>query len=224
MPPPSTRPKYTSLDDSLYHYLISHRSPDDAVVEELREETASLGGSAVMQIAPDQATLLRILVSAIGAKRAVEVGTFTGLSALAIARGLPPDGILLCFDVSEEWTAMGRRYWEKAGVADRIDLRIGPAAPALRTLPEEPWLDFAFIDADKQGYPVYWDEIVPRLRPGGLVAVDNVLWEGEVVRPDRTGEDVVAIRAFNDKVLADERVESVMLAVADGLTIARRVG
>ena len=221
MPP---RPKYTALDDPLYDYLVSHRSPDDAVVEELREETAGLGGSAVMQIAPDQASLLRILVSAIGARRAVEVGTFTGLSALAIARGLPPDGLLLCFDVSEEWTAVGRRYWEKAGVADRIDLRIGPAAPALRTLPEEPWLDFAFIDADKKGYAVYWDEIVRRLRPGGLVAVDNVLWEGDVVRPDEQGEDVVAIRAFNENVLADERVESVMLAVADGLTIARRRG
>ena len=135
-----------------------------------------------MQIAPDQATLLQILVSAIGARWAVEVGTFTGLSALAIARGLPVNGRLFCFDVSEEWTAIGRRYWEKAGVADRIELRIGPAAPALRALPEEPWLDFAFIDADKSGYPVYWDEIVRRLRPGGLVAVDNVLWEGEVGR------------------------------------------
>jgi caffeoyl-CoA O-methyltransferase len=220
MPP---RPKYTSLDDSLYDYLVSHRSPDDAVVEELREETARLGGSATMQIAPDQATLLRILVGALGARWAVEVGTFTGLSALAIARGLTANGRLFCFDVSEEWTAMGRRYWEKAGVADRIELRIGPAAPALRTLPEEPWLDFAFIDADKQGYPVYWDEIVPRLRPGALVAVDNVLWEGEVVQDEKRGGDVEAIRAFNEKVLADERVESVMLAVADGLTLARRL-
>ena len=224
MPPDLPRPKYTVLDASLYDYLVGHRSPDDAVVEELREETARLGGSAVMQIAPDQATLLRILVSALGARWAVEVGTFTGLSALAIARGLRPDGRLFCFDVSEEWTNIGRRYWEKAGVADRIELRIGPAAPALRTLPEEPWLDFAFIDADKKGYPVYWDEIVRRLRPGGLVAVDNVLWEGEVVQPDKTGEDVEAIRAFNEKVLADERVESVMLAVADGLTVARKLG
>jgi caffeoyl-CoA O-methyltransferase len=221
MPP---RPKYTALDDSLYDYLVAHRSPDDAIVDELREETARLGGSAVMQIAPDQASLLRILVSAIGARRAVEVGTFTGLSALAIARGLPPDGRLLCFDVSEEWTAIARRYWAKAGVADRIELHIGPAAPALRALPEDPPIDFAFIDADKKGYPVYWDEIVRRLRPGGLVAVDNVLWEGAVVQPDERGEDVEAIRAFNDQVLADERVESVMLAVADGLTVARKRG
>jgi caffeoyl-CoA O-methyltransferase len=218
------RPKFTSLDPSLYAYLVSHRSPDDTVIEELREETARLGGSAIMQIAPDQATLLRILVSAVGARWAVEVGTFTGLSALSIARGLAPNGRLFCFDVSEEWTAIGRRYWEKAGVADRIELRIGPAARGLRTLPEEPWLDFAFVDADKKGYPVYWDEIVRRLRPGGLVAVDNVLWEGEVVRPGEQGEEVTAIRAFNEKVLADERVESVMLAVADGLTLARKRG
>jgi len=220
MPP---RPKFTPLDDALYDYLVSHRSPDDAVVRELREETARLGDRAVMQISPDQATFLRILVAAIGARRAVEVGTFTGFSALAIARGLPKDGRLLCFDVSEEWTKVARRYWEKAGVADRIELRLGPAAETLRALPEERLLDFAFIDADKKGYPVYWEEVVRRLRPGGLVAVDNVLWEGEVVQADKRGEDVLAIRRFNELVLADTRVESVMLAVADGLTLARRL-
>lgn len=221
MPP---RPKFTALDDPLYDYLAAHRTPpDDEVVRELREETGRLGREAVMQIAPDQATLLRILVSAISARRAVEVGTFTGFSALAIARGLAPGGRLLCFDVSEEWTAIARRYWAKAGVADRIELHIGDAADALRALPADPPLDFAFIDADKKGYAVYWDEIVRRLRPGGLVAVDNVLWEGEVVRPDVHGEDVEAIRAFNEKVLADGRVESVMLAVADGLTLGRKL-
>lgn len=219
MPP---RPKFTALDDALYSYLVSHRSPDDAVVDELREETARLGDKAVMQIAPDQATLLRILVAAIGARSAVEVGTFTGLSALAIARGLPPDGRLLCLDVSEEWTRIARRFWAKAGVADRIELRLGPAADALRCLPEAPLFDFAFIDADKKGYGAYWEEVVRRLRPGGLVAVDNVLWEGEVVKPDKRGEDVEAIRRFNERVLDDQRVDSVMLAVADGLTLARR--
>lgn len=216
------RPKYTPLDDALYDYVVAHRSPDDDVVRELREETARLGERAVMQISPDQATLLRILVAAIGARRAIEVGTFTGFSALAIARGLPPGGRLLCLDVSEEWTRVARRFWAKAGVADRIELRLGPAAETLRALPEEPPFDFAFIDADKQGYPVYWEEIVRRLRPGGLVAVDNVLWDGEVVQPDKQGEDVEAIRGFNELVLADARVESVMLAVADGLTLARR--
>jgi len=217
------KPKFTALDDTLYEYLVAHRSPDDAVVAELREETARLGGMAVMQIAPDQATLLRILVSAIGARRAIEVGTFTGLSALAIARGLPPDGRLLCLDVSDEWTRIARRYWEKAGVADRIELRLGPAADTLQSLPESPSFDFAFIDADKKSYGLYWQEVVRRLRPGGIVAVDNVLWEGEVVKPDKRGEDVQAIRSFNESVLADERVESVMLAVADGLTLARKL-
>jgi predicted O-methyltransferase YrrM len=220
MPP---RPKFTPLDFSLYDYLAAHRSPDDAVVRELREETARLGDRAVMQISPDQATFLRILVAATHARRAVEIGTFTGLSALAVARGLPPDGRLLCLDVSEEWTNVARRFWAKAGVADRIELRLGPAAESLRALPDEPSFDFAFIDADKKGYPVYWEEVVRRLRPSGLVAVDNVLWEGEVVRPDEQGENVVAIRRFNELVLADSRVESVMLAVADGLTLARRL-
>ena len=216
-------PKFTALDDALYAYLLAHRSPDDDVVRELREETAALGDSAVMQISPDQATFLRLLVSLIGARRAVEVGTFTGLSSLAIARGLPAGGRLLCLDVSEEWTSVARRAWRKAGVEDRIELRIAPAADTLRSLPLEPQLDFAFIDADKKGYLVYWDEIVKRLRPGGLVAVDNVLWEGDVVRPEEQGEDVVAIRRFNEAVLADRRVESVMLAIADGLTLARRL-
>lgn len=217
------KPKFTALTDSLYEYLSSHRTPDDAVVQELREETAALGGSSVMQIAPDQATFLRILVAAIGARRAIEVGTFTGYSALAIARGLPADGRLLCMDVSEEWTAIGRRYWEKAGVADRIELRLGPAAETLRSLPEDPTYDFAFVDADKAGYVVYWEELVHRLRPGGLIAVDNVLWEGEVVDPEKQGEDVVAIRAFNEVARDDPRTESVMLPIADGLTLARKL-
>jgi len=216
-------PKFTALDDSLYGYLLAHRAPDDEVVRELREETARLGGWAVMQIAPDQATFLRILVAAIGARHAVEGGTFTGLSALAIARGLPADGRLLCLDVSEEWTAIARRAWAKAGVAERIELRIAPAAETLRALAEGPQFDFAFIDADKQGYPLYWEEIVRRLRPGGLIAVDNVLWEGDVVRPEEQDDDVVAIRRFNELVLADPRVESVMLAIADGLTLARKL-
>jgi caffeoyl-CoA O-methyltransferase len=217
------KPKFTVLDDELYAYLAAHRSPDDAVVEDLRRETARLGDHAVMQISPDQATLLRLLVSLTGARRAIEVGTFTGLSALAIARALPADGKLLCLDVSEEWTSVARRAWKRAGIDDRIELRIAPAAETLRRLPEEPRFDFAFIDADKKGYPLYWDEIVARLLPGGLVAVDNVLWEGDVVRPQQQGEDVVAIRAFNEKVLGDRRVESVMLAIADGLTLARKL-
>jgi caffeoyl-CoA O-methyltransferase len=218
------KPKFTALDEILYDYLVEHRSPeDDEVVRELRAETARLGEGAGMQISPDQAAFLRILVSATGARRAIEIGTFTGYSALAVARGLPPGGRLLCLDVSAEWTAIARRYWAKAGVGDRIELRLGPAAETLRALPAEPAFDFAFIDADKRGYPVYWEEVVRRLRPGGLVAVDNVLWSGDVVRPEEQDEDVTAIRRFNEAVLADTRVESVMLAVADGLTLARKL-
>ena len=217
------QPKFTALDEPLYAYLLAHRSPDDDVVRELREETAKLGDWAVMQIAPDQATFLRLLVAATGARRAVEVGTFTGLSALAVARGLPADGRLLCLDVSEEWTTIARAAWKKAGVDGKIELRIGPAADTLRSLPLAPQFDFAFIDADKKSYVTYWDEIVKRLSPGGLIAVDNVLWEGEVVRPEEQGQDVVAIRKFNDMVLGDRRVESVMLAIADGLTLARKL-
>jgi caffeoyl-CoA O-methyltransferase len=217
------QPKFTALDDALYGYLLAHRSPDDEVVRELREETARLGDWAVMQISPDQATFLRLLVAATGARRAVEVGTFTGLSSLAVARGLPADGRLLCLDVSEEWTAIARGAWKKAGVDGKIELRVAPAADTLRGLPLEPQFDFAFIDADKKSYEVYWDEIVRRLRPGGLIAADNVLWDGDVVRPEEQDADVVAIRKFNDLVLADRRVESVMLAIADGLTLARKL-
>ena len=159
---------------------------------------------------------------AIGAKRAVEIGTFTGYSSLCIARGLPDDGKLLCCDVSDEWTQVGRRFWEKAGVAHKIELKIGPAADTLRALPERELFDLAFIDADKVGYPVYYEEILKRLRPNGLILVDNVLWMGAVVNPEAQDPNTVAIRAFNDQVAADPRVDCVMLAVSDGLTILRK--
>jgi caffeoyl-CoA O-methyltransferase len=175
-----------------------------------------------MQIAPEQGAFMTLLTRAIGARRAVEVGTFTGYSALCMARGLPDDGRLLCCDVSEEWTAVGRRFWEKAGVAHKIDLRIGPAAETLRGLPAGDSFDLAFIDADKQGYPVYYEEILARLRPNGLILVDNVLWFGNVARPEVQDEQTNYIRAFNDKVAADPRVEPVMLAIGDGLTIVRK--
>jgi caffeoyl-CoA O-methyltransferase len=217
--------KVLPLDAALHEYLFAHRTPDDALLKELCEETARrLGEDARMQIAPEQGTLLQLLVSAIGARRAVEVGTFTGFSALSIARGLGPGGRLLCCDVSEEWTSIARRYWERAGVADRIELRIAPAADTLRALPAEPVFDFGFIDADKAGYSVYYEEILRRLRPGGLIAVDNVLWTGDVIRPEKQDENVTAIRKFNDLVAADERVDSVMTPIADGLTLIRKRG
>jgi caffeoyl-CoA O-methyltransferase len=216
--------KYIALDDRLYAYLLAHRTPDDALLQELQRETARLGEKASMQISPDQGTLLSLLVRAIGARRALEVGTFTGMSALCIARALPPDGKLLACDLSAEWTSVARRYWERAGVADRIELVVGHAAETLRALPREPAFDFAFLDADKTGYVDYYEEILPRLRPNGLLAVDNVLWSGRVIRASVRDADTRAIRAFNDRVAADARVESVILPVADGLAVVRKRG
>jgi caffeoyl-CoA O-methyltransferase len=218
----SDAPKSFHLSPEIHEYLIGHGSPPDAVQRELIEETRKLGGISMMQIAPEQGAFMTLLARAIGARRAVEVGTFTGYSALCLARGLPDDGKLLCCDVSEEWTAVGRRFWEKAGIAHKIDLRIGPAAETLRALPSGDPFDLAFIDADKQGYPVYYEEILARLRPNGLILVDNVLWFGNVANPAAQDEQTHYIRAFNDKLAADGRVEPVMLAIGDGLTIVRK--
>jgi caffeoyl-CoA O-methyltransferase len=156
-------------------------------------------------------------------ERAIEIGTFTGYSALAVARGLAPGGTLLCCDISEEWTSIAQRFWAKAGVDDRIELRIGPALDTLRSLPEDPVFDFAFIDADKTGYGAYLGELVPRLRVGGLVLVDNTLQNGRVVDPEADDESVLAIRAFNDAVLADARLVSVLLPFGDGVTAVQKV-
>ena len=216
-----TAPKSFHLSPEVHAYLVAHGTPPDPILRDLAEETARLGPIAMMQIAPEQGALMTLLTRAIGARRAVEVGTFTGYSALCIARGLPEDGSLLACDVSEEWTAIGRRYWERAGVAKRIDLRIGPALETLRALPPEPRFDLGFIDADKPSYLGYYEEILRRLRPGGLILVDNVLWFGRVADPAADDEQTRAIRAFNDAVAADPRVECVMLAVSDGLTILR---
>ncbi len=218
--------KATGFDEKLHAYLAAHRSADDPILLELREETErALGPRAIMQVAPEQGTLLGLLVAALGVCRAVEVGTFTGYSALCMARSLPPapDGKLICCDLSEEWTGIGRKYWERAGVADRIDLRIGPALDTLRSLPQEECLDFAFIDADKTGYQDYYEEILPRLYRNCLIAVDNVLWGGSVIGVTAGGEDTQAIRAFNDRIVADERVQSVMVAISDGLTLIRKL-
>lgn len=214
-------PKSFLLTGELHDYLIGHVAPLDDVARGLMERSAELGAISIMQVAPEQAALLTLLTRLIGAHTAVEVGTFTGFSALAIARGLVDGGTLLCCDVSEDWTSVGRPFWEQAGVADRIDLRIAPAAETLAALDDERSIDLAFIDADKPNYPIYWDQLVPRMRPGGLVLVDNVLWSGKVIDPSVTDDDTLAIRAFNDKVVTDERVESVILTVADGLTLAR---
>ncbi|MEV1158971.1 O-methyltransferase [Micromonospora chokoriensis] len=212
--------KSIPLTDELHAYLVAHGSPPDEIIRDLAEETRSvLPEHATMQVAPEQAAFLTFLTRLLDVRQAVEVGTFTGLSSLAIARGLPEGGQLTCFDISEEFTGIARRYWDRAGVQDRIDLRIGPAGDRLRELPQERYLDFAFIDADKTGYPVYWAELVPRMRPGGVIAVDNVLRGGRVIAPRDVSDRAIA--AFNDEVLADVRVDPVMLPIADGLTLAR---
>src|SRR5687767_12829719 len=171
-------PKSFLVTPELDAYLRAHSEPLDRVQQSLIERTAALGGVSGMQISPEQGALLTALTRLGAVRTAVEVGTFTGYSALCIARGLAPGGSLLCCDVSEEWTAIAREHWAQAGVDDRIDLVIAPAADTLRALPADPPIDFAFIDADKPGYRTYYDEIVDRLRPGGLVLLDNVLWSG----------------------------------------------
>jgi caffeoyl-CoA O-methyltransferase len=216
-------PKDFQLSAELHEYLVGHGTPPDEILRELSQATQDkVGGLAIMQIAPEQGTLMTLLTAAIGARRVIEVGTFTGYSALCIARGLPEDGLLLCCDVSEEWTAVGRPFWERAGVADRIDLRIAPAIETLRALPADASWDMAFIDADKPSYLDYYEELLARLRPNGLILVDNVLWMGSVVDPEKNDEQTQAIRKFNDHVAADPRVDRVMLSISDGLTIARK--
>ena len=202
-------------------YLLAHSEPADDVLRDLAEEThRELGGRAGMQISHDEGELLTMLVRITGARQAVEVGTFTGYSSICIARGLPDDGHLLCCDVSEEWTAIARRYWERAGVADRIELRIAAAVETLRSLPAEPSLDFAFIDADKTGYPAYVEEILPRLRPGGLMVLDNMLRDGRVLAPEN--DDDRAIHELNQALVDDDRIDVVLLPVRDGVSLARK--
>ncbi len=215
-------PKAFFLPAPVHDYLVEHGTPPDAVQRRLIEATRELGEVSMMQIAPEQGAFLTLLARSIGARRALEVGTFTGYSALCIARGLPEDGSLLCCDVSEEWTDVARRFWEEAGVAKRIELRIAPAVETLVALPEEEAYDLVFIDADKESYPVYYEESLRRTRPGGLILVDNVLWSGRVADPAADDERTEAIRRFNDQIAGDDRVDRVMLPIADGLTILRK--
>jgi caffeoyl-CoA O-methyltransferase len=216
-------PKSFLLSEQLQRYLVEHSLPLDDVQRSLIAETAALGDISGMQIAPEQGALFTVLTAALGVRNAVEVGTFTGYSALSIARGLADGGHLLCCDVSEEWTTIGRRHWELAGVSDRIELRLAPASETLRTLPAAASIDLAFIDADKRGYRDYAEQLIPRLRRGGVMLVDNVLWHGAVVDGDADRDsDLVQIRAFNDWLAAHEDLDSAMLPIADGLTLARK--
>ncbi len=210
------------LDEALAAYIRAHSTGPDEVQQDLIEVTAALGDASVMQIGPDQGTFMTILATLLEPRFAVEVGTFTGYSALSVAKALPPGGRLLCCDVSEEWTAIARRHWERAAVADRIDLRIGPALDTLRALPPAPTVDLAFIDADKASYIAYYEELLPRLSERGVILADNALWDGHVANPDRTDPTTEQLRAFNAHVAADERVLVALLPVGDGLSMITR--
>jgi caffeoyl-CoA O-methyltransferase len=214
--------KFVTLNPKLYEYLVAHGHNADPLRAELVAETAKLGMISGMQVATEQGTFMGVLAAAIGARSAVEVGTFTGYSALCVARALPADGKLLCCDVNEQWTSVARRYWDRAGVANKITLKLGPAADTLKALPASHTFDFAFIDADKTNYGIYYEEILKRMRPNGLILFDNVLWGGSIVDNSRQDADTQALRKLNDAIAHDTRVEAVMLGIADGLTIVRK--
>ncbi len=214
--------KFTALTPELYEYLVAHNPRQDDVLRDLASETAALGPVSMMQVAIEQGAFLTLLTRLLGVRFAVEIGTFTGYSAISIARGLAPDGRLLCCDVSEEWTTIARRYWRRAGLEDRITLTLGPAVETLAALPASPPVDLAFVDADKTSYHRYYEALLPRLSANGVMVFDNVLWGGSVVDPGNQDESTRAIRELNDFVAADARVEAVMLPVADGLTLVRR--
>ncbi len=212
------------IDDRLYDYILANWLRETPLMRRLREETSRMPMS-MMQISPDQGQFMAMLVELIGARRALEIGSFTGYSALAVASSMGPQGRLVCCDISEEYTAVARRYWQEAGLADRIELKLGPALVTLDALlakGEAGKFDFAFIDADKTNYDGYYERALRLVRPGGLIAIDNTLWDGAVADTTKTDEDTVAIRRLNAKLLEDERVTISLVPIGDGLTLARR--
>jgi caffeoyl-CoA O-methyltransferase len=224
MPQSTSRRRNEFIDGPIDSYCAAHSTgPDELQIDLQRVTREKTGEAAGMQVGDDQALLMEILVRAMGATRAIEIGTFTGFSALAIAKGLGPNGHLLCCDVNEEWTNIAREAWNDAGVSERIELRIGPALDTLRALPVGVQFDFAFIDADKPGYPNYYDEILPRLRPGGLVLLDNTLQGGRVIGAEKASEEVSAIRSLNDFIVNDARVRVVQLPLGDGLSCVQKL-
>lgn len=218
--------KAIALTDEVYEYLVRVGVREHPVLRSLREATArQTGDAAGMQISPDQGALMALLVQICGARRALEVGTFTGYSALAVALALPEDGRLVACDVSQEWTSIARKFWAEAGVAYKIDLRLAPALQtmdALLAAGEASSFDFAFLDAEKTEYDSYYERTLSLLRPGGLVAIDNVLWSGRVADPAAQDANTRALRALNDKVHADSRVDAVLIGIADGIFLARK--
>jgi caffeoyl-CoA O-methyltransferase len=212
------------VNDAINDYLLTHCTQPDQLLRDLAAETARrFPDSVIMQIAHDEGELLTTLTALTGARLAVEVGTFTGYSSICIARGLADGGRLIACDISGEWTDIAREYWKRADLSDRIDLRLAPAAETLAALPDEPVIDFAFIDADKVNYSGYYAELLPRVRPGGLLVLDNMLQAGRVVDPTADDQNVLAIRQVNDMIVSDERVRGVLLPVRDGVTIVRKI-
>jgi|ERR1700722_3355207 caffeoyl-CoA O-methyltransferase len=218
--------KYTALNDRLFHYICAcGAGRRDRVLEALRAETAALGEIAEMQIGEDQGAFMTILTTAIGARTAIEVGTFTGYSSICIARGLPADGRLLCLDVSREWTDIARRYWARAKVEMQIELRLGPAIENLKRIPASQRFDLAFIDAHKPEYEDYYELVLPHMRNNGLILFDNMLWGGRLGRKGRIRHpNGRAIDRLNRKLARDKRVESVLLSIGDGVRLCRVVG
>src|SRR5215212_9775590 len=226
-PPPSLRamtPRSFLLTPGLADYVRAASESPDEVAADLLAETAAMAEReevpATFQIAPEQGTFMQVLTTALGARRAIEIGTFTGYSALCVARGLPAGGSLLCLDVNEQWTAVARRYWERAGLTDRIELRLGDAHETLRAVPAEPTFDLAFVDADKTGYADYVEQLHPRMRPNGVVLIDNTLRGGRVLEP--SSDDDRALVELNGVLARDPRWETVLLPLADGLTMLRK--
>jgi caffeoyl-CoA O-methyltransferase len=214
--------KFLALDKDLYCYVAAHHSRfHDPLLEDLRAETEALGSISEMLISREQGALLTLLVAALGVRSAVEIGTFTGYSAICIARGLSSQARLLCIDINADWATVARRYWKRAGVDSRIELRLGGGRPELETMPADPVFDFAFIDADKPAYELYYELVLARLRSNGLIVFDNMLQRGQVVNPK--DESARAIDRLNKKLCADPRIECVLLAVADGLMICRKI-
>ena len=219
-------PKQTiGLDRELYEYLLDVSVQEAEILQKLRSETAKYPG-AIMQIAPEQGQFMALLVQLIGAKKTLEIGVFTGYSSLVTALALPPEGKIVACDIDTESTSIARRYWQEAGVIDKIDLRIAPALETLDKLiakGQTDTFDFAFIDADKRNYENYYEKCLKLIRPGGLIAVDNVLWFGRVVDPENEDKRTVAIRAFNQKLAQDKRVKISLVPIADGLTLALKL-
>ncbi|HEY2800844.1 MAG TPA: O-methyltransferase [Chthoniobacterales bacterium] len=222
-PPTAASAKYSALNDELYDYVVRHRSRvHDPLLDALRAETEALGEIARMLISREQGDFLTLLTKLLQVGNAVEVGTFTGYSSICIARGLTSPGRLTCFDLSEEWTAIARRYWDKGDLAGRIELRLGNAAEELAQWEPAGEIDLAFIDADKPGYDRYFELLFPRMKPNGLFVFDNMLWGGRITEEPLTDPDGVALNRLNDKLAHDPRVESVLLPLADGLHLARK--